>query len=250
MLLATMSSYAHTKHRQVGAGAYARGRLAVFSIEMLAVWAILGVVSAASLLLLQPRSWTVDGAGTAAESQRAWRQDFADNGYAVEQLPRLQSSFLPSEPRPDLATAVLDADIVVVGSVVRLDFDDPYITRVTFMVEQYLKGEAPTTSLLVYQTVGGPVPGFGSHYVSGQGLLYEEAWAPYLVSGDRAVLLLQDNGDGSPAWPQDWSGVYRVELGRITAPAANLFAAEVEGLRLDDLLRRIRFVLSADDRPT
>ena len=136
----------------------------------------------------------------------------------------------------NLAAAVANADLAVLGTVEKIRFV-PLGSLMTFRVERVAKGEASPTV-----TVGlGMALGQGNDWNSA--VLEVDDNVPVLLAGDRAVLLLQ-HSDGAAAASgesyhvQSWSGGFTVAGGRVKALELCQFH-DADGLTPDALMDRI-----------
>lgn len=230
--------------------AYAQTRLLRFGVEWVALWFVLGVVSLAGVVFIQPHTW-----GTRATNAyynpaalEAWRQDMMAD-YDLSSLPRYTNVTRPSFYQPqvqyDFNTAVAAAEVIVVGSVVKMEPFDGY-TVISVAVDEYLKGDAPATAMLQYFSRGTVHP-TSNALVAGKGTIVDYDFEPYLLPGERTVLFLDYTTGGFTLQPEPWVGIYRVFFGRIETSAGNPLSESVDGLKLGNFVDQIRHTIVSQE---
>ena len=131
-----------------------------------------------------------------------------------------------------LEDAVDQADLAVLGSVKHVAPGTPIVTM--FRIERIAKGAAPNV-ITIIQNGGIRTDGDYKHAV----LAFDRS-TPMLLTGDRAVLLLQhDPSDKNHYTIQHFSGEYRSSAGRVTSVKGNGFH-DVDGMSEKDLIDRIK----------
>jgi len=174
-----------------------------------------------------------------------WVEDFIASGQDPRSLPRSFITALPAPPVPTLDHAVEDADRIVMGEVIGVEFEVVEDTSgpatvwgtAHVSVESTLKGDE-AKEVMVRQS-GGPWPDADMKAV----LAYSEA-TPYLLKGDRVLLFLKEDELGYSA--QVWTGTYLVdEEDRLDAVTGNPFEASVEAKTLPEFTAEIRALVAA-----
>jgi hypothetical protein len=166
-------------------------------------------------------------------------------------LPPLKSMRDPAQGYASLDEAVDHADLAVLGTVIKTKFIARGALRTTFRIERVAKGSPQETVTIdqidltlspKYDQATGPEwsakPKIGTTPAS-----------PPIFVGDRAVLLLEEKGDGSDGYYiQNFSGQYRSTKGRVkTLPACDFH--DVDGLTERALLERIEAHAKHDQTP-
>lgn len=222
-------------------------RLAVRHVASGAVLALALSVVAMGVTAAEPKQWTDTDVGL-TDAQREqnyaagrsefqaryeqWLAQFVGSGRDPRALPKRELAAIYTPPKPDLATAVDAAELIVVGNTVSVRFEATTSALVTFAVEQVLKGVAgPTVTI---QQAGGPMP----DRAWGGGTLAIAANAPLLLPGDRAILFLHRDTGGT-YYVQSFTGMYRIENGVTDALEGNPFLPEVDGLPDKEMILRI-----------
>ncbi|MGH9268169.1 MAG: hypothetical protein ACRD0D_08320 [Acidimicrobiales bacterium] len=176
-----------------------------------------------------------------AEFSRRYRTWLAEqNGLDLDlrRLPRgeLAASYFVPTDRPDFATAVRRAEVVVLGVVEDIEFQagrgdestfpSPYVV-VRMRVAASTKGAWPGT-VVEFAQAGAlwPAPDWSPKLAFGID-------NPLLLPGDRALVLLERGADypGHPYYVPGFTGQFSIDAtGRAKAVNFNPFAAEVDGM--------------------
>jgi hypothetical protein len=253
---------------------YAQKRSTQFGQQFVLVLAFVALIVT---LMPGPRRWTLPLTFTTSEAQYAlqdqWLADFLQSGYDYSTLPQQQGWGLSARGPASLEASVADADLIVVGRVIGVDFlDTQYgLGMGSLLVEDTIKGEASSEAFrfplsfrptpIVQTNVSDrarltekaaastpwsePQPALQkasrSWYESGKGVLTMSGFQPIIRPGDRVIAVLWKSGDAryGDYFPQPEAGLYRIEDGKIEAGTGNDFHDEVNGLPLEDFLGRL-----------
>lgn len=164
----------------------------------------------------------------------SWLQGFARSGVDVSSLDRLPITADALPPTEDLPSTIAHADLIIKGSVKRLDFQ-PRRTLVTLQVDSVIKDlPGRTPGDVVVSMPGGPVPGLGQDYTSqdfAHAILDYAEYAPIMVQGESAILMLKPtNLPGQSFRVIPHVGQYRLVGGRVEPLDRNPFGQTVNRL--------------------
>jgi hypothetical protein len=166
-----------------------------------------------------------------------WIADFNASGIDIRTLSEEREALIDFVSGwPDLATAVQEADVIVVGETVEIRWR-PNMALLTVDVDVLIKGAkyAGDKKIEVVMS-GGPFP--GPDYCFKNAKLMSHYAMPLLLPGDRAVLFLTNSTLGLGVYP--WTGEYLIKGGRIRALEGNDFKDDVEGLPVGWFLKLIQ----------
>ena len=153
-----------------------------------------------------------------ADHYREWLEGFKASGVDPATLPRSDMGGLYASGPQTIDEAVSSAVLIVSGVVTDVEFravDHWAQAFVTFEVKEVIKGEAGPTLNLVFG--GGPMPAAHSESYKDAALGQWDV-EPLVLPGDEAVLLLEPySGNESGYGAVAWSGVNRLENGRVVA---------------------------------
>jgi hypothetical protein len=170
---------------------------------------------------------------TVAEAKyRAWLDNFVASGQDPRSLERRpMDGGRAAPPKPNLATATLDAEAIISGVVEKADYSLGYYAKgfdgtiVTIRLDSVAKGALIQGQTMQVRMAGGPEP--YQDYKDGY-LAYAKE-APLLLPGDRAVLFLNRDTVGEYE-PHAFTGVYNIVNGQVRALDGNPFKQVTEGL--------------------
>lgn len=134
-----------------------------------------------------------------------------------------------------LEASVENADAIVIGRVSTIEFlfDGETQQLVRLEIEQVIRGDP--RQLFVLNVSGGP------RELDGSLVLTQHATNPLLLPGDRGLFLLQKMSLTAAYVPQGISGQYRFDAdGGVTTVAGNPFAASIEKMSADSLVKKVR----------
>lgn len=144
-------------------------------------------------------------------------------------VERVELLALPEAPPGSLSEAVQQASLIVVATVEAVQFLPSLTTVADLRVEQTLKG-LPLPRLTIVQA-GGPLPRDADW---DEAVLAEATATPILLTGDRALLLL--NHDGTQHYVQSLTGELRIIDNRVTALDGHPAKAQIDGKALADVV--------------
>jgi len=172
-----------------------------------------------------------------------WIEDFNTSSVDPRALPKAALNSRSDEPRPDLASAVADTDIVVLGKAMGIRFEGTGDALIAFSVERSAKG--PDLAEVSVLQNGGPQP-YPDWTSPTLGI---DESNPLLLPGDRALLFLYyDESDGQYQI-QPWTGHYQVDAeGTLSALEGNPFAASAAGRRAEEFLSTIETIVAQEAR--
>jgi hypothetical protein len=157
-----------------------------------------------------------------AQSYREWLEGFKASGVDPATLRRTDMGGLYASGPKTIDEAVSSAVLIVKGLVTDVEFraDHPMPQAfVSFEVKEVLKGQAGPTLNLVFG--GGPLPAAHSGAYKDAALGQWDV-EPLILPGDEVVLLLKPySGNESGYAALAWSGVNRLEKGRVAASVAD-----------------------------
>jgi hypothetical protein len=174
------------------------------------------------------------------ERYAAWLAEFNASGRNARSLPeqRVEPKTF-DEPEKTLAVAVANAQLVVSGAAVKVEFL-PSGALTTFRIDSdgVLKGAATPGSEITVRIPGGPYP--TDDFKPGVGSLRVVENRELLLAGDRALLFLSNEGaQAGEYYPLSYTGVYLESNGQIRANESNPFASEMTGLSAADARNRV-----------
>ncbi|MPZ48982.1 MAG: hypothetical protein GEU75_06680 [Dehalococcoidia bacterium] len=169
---------------------------------------------------------------------REWLAGFAQSGVDVRCLEPSESMADYRGPaHGDLASALTAADVVVLGTVESLRYEE-FRTLAKLRIDVLLKGDGYRGATLEFWTPGGPFPRQDYGYASA--FLAYHPPVPPLLPGDRALLLLEYEPQTDGLWVQPYSGEYLLSSGRVMAIEASDFGRSLNGLSEKALLDLVR----------
>jgi hypothetical protein len=127
-------------------------------------------------------------------------------------------------PPQSMREAKAQSSVIAVGTVTRIKPDpEPFGTTVSFHVDRVVKG-TPTSDIDIWQV---------SHLEPTSdwaGVVIVDAdWAPLLLPGDRAILFLSSTKEPGLYFVQQFTGMYRVQNGKVKGIPGNPFASSLDG---------------------
>jgi hypothetical protein len=164
---------------------------------------------------------------------RRYREWFSSPHTTVDPrtLPRGEMLALQVAGADTFAAALERAALAVSGQVISVRFE-PYRTITEFRVDRHAIGEAGEVLTFLQGGYLWPERDFiGAHLVEASG-------TPLLLTGDRAVLLLDRSAEGD-LYIQGFSGWYRIQNGKTASVKGNKFRT-ADGLTADQLMDRIQ----------
>lgn len=166
-----------------------------------------------------------------------WLENENELGVDPSTYPTTEAMVSTDDPAPTLGEAAKQADLIIMGDVVSLQFRATADSVAKISITDIAKGGAGQTVDVLLPNALMP-----ADELTWTPVLSVVPAMPVLYPGDQVVLFLASDpaSDGGMLSPLPWSGTYKINEGTVVPIEGNRFAAAVDDWTLAELMDAVR----------